>query len=541
MPTAREHFKREHELRGWSQNELAVQLEVPDPQENKERCMKRKRYLLPFLLLAVIALLIPVALGAGILLVQNRSTKGTVVGALGALGLNQAGQHHLDKQEQRTKQPPAVNMDCTLIVPANPLSAQGLATPYQLTATNPANGPCNESNKAQAAFVQGAIIDPASGAISIYNPLVVDQGTQPAVEPQPPFGGQIPPGDSVALWFGSNGNTLTLQESNGSLGQGQCVNGSNGSIFGQVAYCNAPAFFQATDQAIQEGKLVPPPLGTALDGQPCPTTRDFSIVDQDPSDNVTTTYLVTASGQTAQDTQINLAALGSQVQKNGSDERLLTLVDAALGCMPWMAPDLANPGHMVPALPLNELQAATSQGMPVALVPNADPMVLVNNQPDLAKLNAYRAGVDQPFSPGAQASRTRTFCQHLLHIAPGRLLLDEPLTRQAPPADPAVANSLFTFLAQRFVTTYEANGLNCMKRLNQPDPVTVTTDANGVTIDATISVPGIPSPTGMSFDCVVNGIPLAGCTGTAMINGQACSFALDGNTRKITITCPVGV
>src|SRR5438874_3653933 len=36
------------------------------------------------------------------------------------------------------------NMDCTLIVPANPLSAAGLATPYQLVATNKANGPCNE-------------------------------------------------------------------------------------------------------------------------------------------------------------------------------------------------------------------------------------------------------------------------------------------------------------------------------------------------------------------------------------------------------------
>ncbi|HEV2659656.1 MAG TPA: hypothetical protein VGU68_03605, partial [Ktedonobacteraceae bacterium] len=37
----------------------------------------------------------------------------------------------------------AVNMDCSLLVPANPLSAQGLATPYQLSATNAANGPCN--------------------------------------------------------------------------------------------------------------------------------------------------------------------------------------------------------------------------------------------------------------------------------------------------------------------------------------------------------------------------------------------------------------
>src|SRR6266704_2254398 len=357
-----------------------------------------------------------------------------------------------------------VNGDCMLAVPAQPLSAGGLATPYQLVATDPANGPCNEANAAQSAFVQAAVIDPATGKIAVYNPLVIDQGTQPAAAPVVPT---LPNGGIVGIWFGSNGNTLTLQGTNNGLQDGNCVNGVADSIFGQFSYCNAPAFFQTANQAIQAGKLVSPPLGVALDGQPCPTTRDFSIVDQDPSDNVTTTYLVMASGQTAQDTQANTAALGSQVQKNGSDERLLTLVDAAIGCTPWMAPDLANPGHMVTALPLNELQAAISQGMPVALVPNADPMVLVNNQPDLAKLNAYRAGVDQPFSPDAQTSRTRTFCQHLLHIAPGRLLLDEPLTRQAPSADPAVANSLFTFLAQRFVTTYEANGLNCMKRLNQ--------------------------------------------------------------------------
>src|SRR5205823_14779902 len=43
-----------------------------------------------------------------------------------------------------------------------------------------------------------------------------------------------------------------------------------------------------------------------------------------------------------QNTAANVAALGSQVQANGSDERLLTLVDAAIGCTPWMAPDLTN-------------------------------------------------------------------------------------------------------------------------------------------------------------------------------------------------------
>src|SRR5436309_5539479 len=114
----------------------------------------------------------------------------------------------------------AVNGNCTLIVPARPLSAKGLATPYQLVATDAANGPCNEANKAQAAFVQGAVIDPASGQISIYNPLVIDQGTQPAAAPVVP---QLPANGIVALWFGSNGNTLTLQSTKGSLIQSRCV------------------------------------------------------------------------------------------------------------------------------------------------------------------------------------------------------------------------------------------------------------------------------------------------------------------------------
>jgi len=62
----------------------------------------------------------------------------------------------------------AQNMDCSIILPANPLTAEGLATPYQLIATDPANGPCNEANSAQSAFVQAAIFDPATHQISVY-------------------------------------------------------------------------------------------------------------------------------------------------------------------------------------------------------------------------------------------------------------------------------------------------------------------------------------------------------------------------------------
>jgi hypothetical protein len=427
----------------------------------------------------------------------------------------------------------AVNGDCTLVVPTQPLTAQGLATPYQLVATDPNNGPCNEANAAQSAFVQAAVIDPATGKISIYNPLVIDQGTQPAAAPVVPT---LPNAGIVGIWFGSNGNTLTLQDTNNSLQDGKCVNGVAGSIFGQYSYCNAPSFFQAANQAIQAGKLVPPPIGKAKDGLTCPTTRDFSIVDQDQSDNVTTFYLVTASGQVAQDTQANAATLQGQgqVAKNGSDERLLTVVDGALGCTPWTAPDLANPGQMATALPLNEIQASAHQAAPVALVPTRDPMVLVGNKVNLDKLNSYRAGVDQPVVQSLNSAGTRNYCTNLLAIAPQRMMLDAHLTKAFASPDPAVANTLFTFLAQRFVTSYEANGLNCMKLLGQPDPVQVKTAGNGVAIDATINGTTIFTP----VDCSINGTVLVGCSGTTTINGQTCSLVYDRNAHQVKITCP---
>ncbi len=429
----------------------------------------------------------------------------------------------------------AVNGDCTLIVPPNPLTAQGLATPYQITATNPDQGPCNESNPNQAIFVQGAVIDPATGKISIYNPLVIDKGTKPAIAPVVP---QLPPGGIVALWGGGNDNNTTLRGAQGSLKQGLCVNGVNGSIFGQVWYCNTPAFFKAANQAIAAGKLVPPPIGKAKDGLPCPAVRDFSVVDQDQSDNVTTDYLVTGTGQTAQVTAANITALPDATRAaNGSDNRLLdSFIDVALGCTPWMAPDLADPGKMVAAQPLNELQAAAHQAAPVALIPGHDPMVLVDNGTNLDKINAFRIGVDQPLAGNLQAASTRLYCTNLLAIAPQRFILDARLTKATPSPDPAAANTLFTFLAQRFVATYgaEAPGLNCQKLIGSPDPVSVKTDENGVAIAATINGSTIYTP----FNCSINGTILTGCNGTTTINGQTCSFIYDKNARQLKITCP---
>jgi len=455
-----------------------------------------------------------------------------VVGIVGAFGVS----HHLV-----TRAAAAVNQDCTLVVPAHPLTAQGLATPYQLTATDPGNGPCHEANAMQAAFVQAAVYDPATGQVSVYDPLVTDQGTPPAIPPVVP---RLPARAIVAIWFGFNGNALRLEGASGTtLQEANCVNGLGDSLFGQVAYCNAPAFFQAANAAVANGALVVPRLGLGRDGQTCPSVRSFALVDQDPSDNVTTTYLVNRQGQTAQNTPANRATLrGAGVLTNGSDNGLLTqAVDVALGCTPFMAPDLASPGSMASALPLDELQAAAHQPAPAATVPARDPMVLVNGNPDLAKQNLYRQGVDQAPIPNAMVAQQQevSFCRNVLATQPARIFDDKPLTRNRPSPDPAAANNLFTFLAQRFNFTFGPNGLNCSGLLNRPSPIVLTQDSNGVTVNATLNLSSYDGPNGAPT-CLVNGVSLSGCMGTATINGQSCAFAYAADTRQVTVTCPAG-
>ena len=194
---------------------------------------------------------------------------------------------------------------CTLVVPADPLTAKGLATPYELL------GPCHESNPDTAAFVQGTVLDPATGAVSVYDPLVVDRGKLPAVAPAVP---KLPAGAVVGLWFGFNGDNLLLKGTKNSLSTAECVTGLGDSHFGQFAFCHANAFFAAAATAVSAGKLRIPPIGTAADGRPCPTVRDFSLVDADQSDNVTSTYLFLRDGSTAQNTAANEAACSSPRQ-----------------------------------------------------------------------------------------------------------------------------------------------------------------------------------------------------------------------------------
>jgi hypothetical protein len=448
---------------------------------------RRRRRFSPLMLIGITVTVLVALIGAGIFVVLPRL------------------QSHAAAQ---------TNTSCTLIVPPNPLSAQGLATPYQLAPTDPAMGPCNEANVAQSAFVQADILDPATGQISTYEPLVVDQGTQPAIAPVVP---QLPAHAVVGIWFGFNATTLTLRNNAHARGHGgrgiltnilmhlrggsngNCVNGAPGSPFGQFAYCNAINFFRAANRAIHERKLKVPALGMANDGTLCPTTRSFKIVDMDQSDNVQTTYLVTANGQTAQFSAANQAKLpGATVIGNPSDNALLTkFVDPALGCQPWTVPDLANNNAPVATFATDELMAAADQQAPVALIPAGDEMVLNNNgQPDLFKVNLYRMGADQMPAWSLNGASTTTYCQNLIKVALPGLQADANIFQNSASPDAGAANSLFTFLANRLNATLGAGGLNCTGLLNIQNPVTLTTDGNGIVTAATITTTPLPANNG---------------------------------------------
>ena len=308
---------------------------------------------------------------------------------------------------------------CVLSVPGDPLSATGLATPYQLRG-------CDEV--VAGAFVEAAVLSPG-GQLSIYHPLVVNAGDDPAQDPVVPV---VPAGSTVGVWFGFNGDTLTFT----GPGARSVVGGlGRNDPFGQFGYINAPSLFRAANAAIAAGTLVVPPLGT-IDGtdEPCPTTRSFAVVDQDQSDNLATAYWVTGEGLMSQ-----IPLPGASKLSNGSDEGLLAYtIDPALGCSPWLLPSLDGLGD-VPSLAANELQAAAMAPAPVALVPTSDPMVLHRGRFNPAKTNAYRAGVNM----GRINLRTETpaaYCANLRNVAPAFL------ARHAGLLGPALVDRLTTRL-----------------------------------------------------------------------------------------------
>jgi hypothetical protein len=396
----------------------------------------------------------------------------------------------------------APNVNCDIVVPAHPLTAKGLATPYQLTGPNgmsPAQSGCTMTNAANlGAFVQATILNPATGKLYVYDPLVITQGTTPAVAPTVPT---LPANAVVTVDFGFNGTDLTqVGATANALNQGNCVNGQGGTDFGQVSFCNGTTFFNAAHQLEREGRLRVPSEGTSGKivatggrlgtGRDCPVTQNFDMIDQDQSDNVTTEYLLNpATGQTAQDTASNAGNIpGSTLLVNGSDNALLDLfMDPVLGCTPYQAPDLANNGQPTSSQALDELLSEKNTPNVDALVPENDEMTLDGNgNLDLAKTNLYRAELGQaPISnQNNQASSPAMYCQNMVNIQTPFVAANQTLLATGQSPVTAVGNNLFTFLANRLNMSF--TNLGC-QNFGLTNPVTVTLDGNGVATAATFN------------------------------------------------------
>jgi hypothetical protein len=240
---------------------------------------------------------------------------------------------------------------------------------------------------------------------------------------------------------------------------------------------------------IARGTLKVPAIGTSADGQPCETVRDFALVDQDQSDNVVTTYLINANGQTAQDTAANVTAVaGSTPIANGSDDRLLSdFVDPANGCSAFSAPNTTDAAGSTGSQALNELSARVNQTGTIAVVPPNDEMTLVNSNYSIAKTNVYRSLVDQPMLAGNVDASTvaMDYCQNIVNIAPARNQLD--LTRDTDFASPVPATgvNLAAFMGARLAASFGVLGCT---NFGLTVPVTATLNGAGAATAVTYNL-----------------------------------------------------
>ncbi|KAG0334634.1 hypothetical protein BG000_008161 [Podila horticola] len=233
--------------------------------------------------------------------------------------------------------------NCILQLPTNPLTTEGLATPFILV-----KGNCDQTKPNHQVFVEATIFDPNTKTFGVYHPLVINEGTQPAIKPIVPT---LPQNAVVGLWVRAKANSITLTGSTQT-----CVDAS----------CNAHAFFSAVQAADKGQGVVIPPVGKDKMGRPCPRTRYFGVIAQ-------TTYLQTNGGQFAQATEANRNALKqfAEISSGSDNDRKSTFSEYALGCTPLQAPSMMEQGVMLSSLALNEL---------------------FNNQPSLNKANTYRRG-----------------------------------------------------------------------------------------------------------------------------------------------------
>src|ERR1700760_787979 len=163
------------------------------------------------------------------------------VGLAGSNAVDAAGNAFSFTQ---TEAEAADSTNCTVTVPDRPLTAQGLATPWVL-----GDGCTWANGGTEGVFIDATILAP-NGQIQVYNPLVINQGTTPAVAPTPPT---IARGSQVILSAGFNGNALALVGRGAR--QGHCIDAYGNSLMNQTPQCNAVNFYRMANFEIARGLL----------------------------------------------------------------------------------------------------------------------------------------------------------------------------------------------------------------------------------------------------------------------------------------------
>jgi hypothetical protein len=124
--------------------------------------------------------------------------------------------------------------------------------------------------------------------------------------------------------------------------------------------------------------------------------------------------------------------------------------------------------------------------------PRNDDFTVINDNgkvtQSLKKTNLYRAGVGQPQAANEANASGITYCQQ--YAASGIFIAtNQALFQGAKSPVPGTANSLFTFLANRFATSFgPVPSLGCQTIFAlKASPVTQKKDGKGVVISATIN------------------------------------------------------
>lgn len=372
---------------------------------------------------------------------------------------------------------PIYSQNCILEVPDNPLTT-GLFDLWFVSSDNPNILNCTQLLPEKAVFVEATIIDKDTGKFFIYYPLVVDKGTQPAILPERV---NLPVNNNIVIHFGTNNNAIKLVSSINNidiLGNNNCVNGFNDSIFGQFAYCNAISFFNDVNSMIHDLKINIPFIPNSNKGILCPTIRYFGIVDQDQSDNVLSSYIITNDNKVAQNTFINNKILNvKNIVGNGSDNRLLNVfINPAIGCISFIASTIIEKNIYKSSLALNEIQANTYGNVNIdALIPANNPMTLVNGKQSIEKINNYRVGVNQPLLQNLNVVNDINYCTNMENNSIFFLstYINEFINYKSPTND-----NLLIFLCDRFTNSWIL--LNCDNLLNKTSPIFNTINDFGI-------------------------------------------------------------